>query len=310
MNILFVAPYSEYNAKIEAALRRTEHRVVSVPERSAPLWSMIRKISPLRRMTNSIFNKRIVHATAKQKFDAMLVIKGTTVSLATLEHMKQRGIKTANWFPENGHLEVYRNWLAKYQGAYDIFMSFDSSLLGGVFLPFGVEPEPWMEATPDNDLVFVGAPYPERVRALEVIKGMGVSLKVYGWKGWKATSFASLYGGPLSSEESVQVYRRAKIVLNMNTEPPVAGVNLKTFEIAAAGGFQLSDYRSDVTKLFEIDKEITIFKNEEELVEKVRYYLAHETERKHIARAGWERVQRDHTLDKRIHEITTLLRNL
>ena len=48
--------------------------------------------------------------------------------------------------------------------------------------------------------------------------------------------------------------------------------------------------RTDEHKaLFEEDKEAVYFSSNEELLEKCRYYLEHEDERKAIAEAGWKR---------------------
>ncbi len=108
-------------------------------------------------------------------------------------------------------------------------------------------------------------------------------------------------------EESIKAYNCAKICINLNTVPPVNGVNLKTFEIPAAGGFQLSDYRKDVEQLFAIGKEIEIFHNEDELREKVIFYIKNEQLRKNMAQAGRMRVLRDHTLEKRVAAILKIL---
>jgi len=68
---------------------------------------------------------------------------------------------------------------------------------------------------------------------------------------------------------------------------------IRCFEIPATGTFMLSTYTDDLATLFEPDKEAVYFKTPDELISKVDYYLAHDDERKQIARNGYERVMRD-----------------
>src|SRR3989338_8140326 len=101
MKILFVAPHSEANDQIEVALRKTSHHILTLSERAAPFWRIIRRVPLLRRWNNNIFNERICAIVAREKPDFVFTVKGTSIQSATLNFLRSRGIKTANWFPEN-----------------------------------------------------------------------------------------------------------------------------------------------------------------------------------------------------------------
>jgi spore maturation protein CgeB len=82
----------------------------------------------------------------------------------------------------------------------------------------------------------------------------------------------------------------------------------RCFEIPAAGVFMLSEFTPEIAHLFEEDKEIVFFRSTVELLEKTRYYLTHEEERRRIAKAGRERLLRDgHEVGDRAIQILHLV---
>ena len=76
-------------------------------------------------------------------------------------------------------------------------------------------------------------------------------------------------------------------------------VKLRDFEVPLAGGFYLVEEAPDHAELYEIDREIVTWRSPEELVEKVRYYLANPPIREAIAAAGRRRALSDHTWQRR-----------
>ena len=78
----------------------------------------------------------------------------------------------------------------------------------------------------------------------------------------------------------------------------------RCFEIPATRTMMLSVYTEDMATMFEADKEAVYFTSKEEFVEKTKYYLEHEQQRKQIGLAGYERLMRDgHEVEDRIRQI-------
>ena len=108
----------------------------------------------------------------------------------------------------------------------------------------------------------------------------------------------------VSHHNKVLAFRSCKIVLNTTNPCEICGTNVRTFEAAAAGAFQLVNYRSALEELFTLGDELITFENLDDLVEKVRYYLPRDEERRKIADRAQIRALRNHTYE---HRLTTIL---
>jgi spore maturation protein CgeB len=51
------------------------------------------------------------------------------------------------------------------------------------------------------------------------------------------------------------------------------GIGKRVYQIAACGGFLLSDLHEDLTILFEEDREVSLYRSKEELKEKACYFF-------------------------------------
>lgn len=78
----------------------------------------------------------------------------------------------------------------------------------------------------------------------------------------------------------------------------------RCFEIPAAGAFLICPYTEDMASMFENGKEAILFKDKEEFVDKIKYYLIHAEERDEIAKAGRRRLLKDgHEVADRARQI-------
>jgi spore maturation protein CgeB len=159
------------------------------------------------------------------------------------------------------------------------------------------------------DVSFVGRVYGKRPALIERLRQQGLRVLVRG-KGWPE--------GRATQEEMIQIFNQSRINLNFSASAkevnwfkhhvlgrrrPPKQIKGRNFEIPGCGGFMLTDHADNLQDYYEPGKEIALFANEEDLLEKIRYYLDHETERAQIAEAGYQRTLREHTYERRFEEI-------
>lgn len=85
----------------------------------------------------------------------------------------------------------------------------------------------------------------------------------------------------------------------------------RCFEIPAAGTLMIAEYTSDLASMFIENEEAVFFRNKDDFVYKIKYYLEHNIEREQIAERGMKRVVEDgHDSVGRVCQILTDLENL
>lgn len=99
------------------------------------------------------------------------------------------------------------------------------------------------------------------------------------------------------------VFAGSKINLNISLKGIEGGTPQRIMDIMGAGGFVLSSYCDETAEIFEEDKEIVMFKSPEEMMEKIDYYLRYDREREAIAKAGYEKVMKNYTYEKKLAEL-------
>ncbi len=81
-------------------------------------------------------------------------------------------------------------------------------------------------------------------------------------------------------------------------------VTMRVFDVMACGGFVLAAHSEELEQLFDVGREVVSWSSREELVEKVRYFLAHPEEARELAERGQAAVLARHRVDQRV---TTML---
>ena len=107
------------------------------------------------------------------------------------------------------------------------------------------------------------------------------------------------------NQNKSKAFSAAKIVLNNLHPAEIDGVNKRTFEVAVCGGFQITNYTKALEELYDIDKEVVTYRNFDELVEKINFYLKpeNEAERQRIIKAGRKRSLEEHTYTNRLKQL-------
>tara|TARA_R110000824_G_scaffold395582_1_gene596358 strand:+ start:153 stop:1073 length:921 start_codon:yes stop_codon:yes gene_type:complete len=114
------------------------------------------------------------------------------------------------------------------------------------------------------------------------------------------------FGAP-SYEDMIAKYSSCSIGINfsVNSNCPNKSTQMKlrVMEIANSESLIFSEYTPQIENLFKIDKEIIIFKSNEEMEDKIRYYLKNHGEREKVCRSGRRRFLAEHESQTRLASI-------
>jgi spore maturation protein CgeB len=184
------------------------------------------------------------------------------------------------------------------------------------------------------DISFVGEKYGNRGPYIRTLERSGLTVVAFG-RGFQA--------GHIQFEEMLRTFSQSRINLNFSGTPALGARNAlkalvklvikkelgrykfsahgikdelrsmvgarrpqiksRIFEVPACAGFLMTTAADGLDEYYTPNREIVIFENAEDLVEKCRYYLAHEGERYAIAEAGARRTLLEHTYAHRFREI-------
>jgi hypothetical protein len=172
-----------------------------------------------------------------------------------------------------------------------------------VYLPEGANPDIHRPYDHDKifDVSFVGQCYGNRPDIIHRLKGHGIHVEAFG-AGWP--------NGSLTTEDMVGVYSKSRINLGFSG---VAGhgdtycIKGRDFEIPMSGGLYLTEYHPELERFFNVEREIAVYRDFEDLLEKIKFLLSNPDKAEIIRRSGFQRACREHTWEMRFEKIFTLL---
>jgi spore maturation protein CgeB len=166
----------------------------------------------------------------------------------------------------------------------------------------------------DVDVVFVGALHVGKMEFLaRVKKALGPRLTLRGLCSLKKNVYFNLRYGfpgwvrPLAFADYVPLYQRAKIGINVHNRGDYTVGNYRLFDLPANGVMQISDGGPWLSEFFDVGEEIVGYRGVDELVDRVRHYLANDSERERIALNGYRRVLKDHRFPLRMRQAGDLI---
>ncbi|WP_165174664.1 glycosyltransferase [Desulfovibrio sp. ZJ369] len=104
-------------------------------------------------------------------------------------------------------------------------------------------------------------------------------------------------------------YGHSSINFNCTSKQMKGAVNQRVFDVPAAGGFVLTDWRPQMEQLFAPD-EMACYHDPEEIPDLTRHYLAHPQERRRLSEAARKRVLACHTWEHRLQEMLEHMRRV
>lgn len=124
----------------------------------------------------------------------------------------------------------------------------------------------------------------------------------------KNSKLYKMHHGEIWGREMYKTLMQSRITINRHID--VAGKyanNMRLFEATGSGAMLLTDYKINYRDFFEDGKEIVTYRNANELIRKIKYYLHHPREREKIARAGQSKTLKNHNYKIRMGEMINLL---
>ena len=166
----------------------------------------------------------------------------------------------------------------------------------------------------DIDVVFIGALHLNKMPLLaKVKKALGRRCVMHGLTSLKKNVYFNLKYGfptwitPIAVDAYVPLYQRAKIGFNVHNRGIYTVGSYRLFDLPGNGVMQISDGGEYLSTFFRVGEEIVGYATADELIDKIRFYLAHDDERLRIARNGYRRVVEDHRIRRRLHEAGALI---
>ena len=263
--------------------------------------------------------RRLEHEGLRWRPQLTLVIKGGPLSPEFIARFRRRvGTRVVNVFPDNPLVMIPFECIE----AYDLFFTKERYALRSLeqvglrnlhYLPLYCVPTAHHPVTLTHaerarfgaPVSFVGTRYPYRERFMRQLSGYPIRLWGGGWTRARDPEIrAMVAGGHAWGREGLCVYSGSTLSLNHHHPlNDIVGVNLRTFELAAAGAAQVVDLKEDLAGLFKPGDEVIAYRDVSELRRELDHYLVHPDEARAIGANGRRRALAQHTLRHRIEEI-------
>ena len=129
-----------------------------------------------------------------------------------------------------------------------------------------------------------------------VLTALGGKFRLNEWQKW------------YSFEETAEVYRHSKIVVNVARDDFPQDANMRAFEAMAAGCLLISRVPTELTVIgFQENVHFVAYRQEDEIMGLVEKYLFESAERERIACAGSDKVLTEHTYDCRAEQLLRII---
>ena len=272
-----------------------------------------------------VISKKLMHRIGRLRPDLVLVVyRHTHPALVGGLKKQLPGVPIAQLNPDAlSNLEKQQIIAADFdyyfsKEPYIVDTLRDKASLNAHYLPEGFNPrvhqKPQLdkavaEEMTDIDVLMYGSMYPYRARMVEQLLRAGVRVQVYGTEGpYPRPAVNSVFRRQfLAGAEKNRLLYGSRIVLNTFHYAEITSVNQKYFEINGIGAFQLCDYKPTIEEYTGVPAELVTFRTMDEVIDKIRYYLARPVLRHELAAQQYAHFQQHHTFDQRVRQLLQIV---
>lgn len=274
-------------------------------------------------------NKDLILECEEIKPDLMFIYRGTHIYPSTIKTIKAKfDCKVFGYNNDDPFSDEYADYFWRYYkksvSYYDHIFSYrwkniddykavgynTVSLLRSYYLK---DKNFYIADLPTNDykcnVMFIGHFENDgRDETVKLLIENGIDIKLYGTE-WENSQYYDFFiekiGNikPLYSDYNLAL-NSAKIALVFLSKLNNDTYTRRCFEIPATKTMMMAEYTDDLNDMFQEGKDAEYFRNKEELLTKVQYYLSHEKELYSIGESGYKRLLNDgHEVVDRCREI-------
>ena len=339
MNILYIGDlyYGSTCLMRMNALKSLGHNITSINilPRKSKLDKFIDRIN--YRLSYKLdfdnLNKKILNEFSKQNYDLIWIDKGTRIFSKTLNSIKQRcpSIIIAHINPDDPYGKFRTGWktfikaipnydihfVARevnvpeyyHDGAKKVYI-YDRSFDPDIHKPIELNEEEKKKYS--CKVGFIGSWAKDREKSIAFLIDNKIDVVIWGndWeKGKYWRKIKEHYRGPgLNGIEYAKAINGMEIALHYLRKENRDEQDNRTFEIPACGTFMLAEKTKKHEELFKDGEETVLFKDDPDLLNKVKYYLNNDLERKNIAKSAFLRsVNSGYTHKERLKKLLEII---
>ncbi len=260
-------------------------------------------------------NKKFLEIIEKEKPDFIyLWLIYNEFYIDTLLKIKEisPNTRTLNFFGDDDTLfDNYARYLALFidyplASRREYIKDYKKDGIKNVFFSCGVNTDnfKYLRLEKKYDVTFIGTPMGDRTELIKYLIDNSIKVRIYG-AGWdNYPEFKEYYYGKLSQEEVTQVINQSRINLSLTKNyEGKPSFKARVFEVSACNSFLLSEYFSGYLEFLKEDEEIVMFKDKEELLKKVNYFLKNEKEREEIAEKAYKKTMSNYAQEAEFKKI-------
>lgn len=257
-------------------------------------------------------NESLLEAVEKENPDIIFSVQlGYEIWLETWDYIRANFIcKTINWCTDDSwKYKEHSKFLAPH---FDLMVTTYEECLPkykkqnvNVMLSTWAVPIQWIQKPKKAkeckyQVSFVGAAHGDRKSKIKKLKEAGISVSCFGY-GWK--------NGAIDANEIPKIFNDSVISLNFANSSGENQIKARVFEVTGSGGFLLTENAKNLDKVLN-DREIVLFNDENDCIEKIKYYLNNLELRDSLAVNSFQKTSKNYTYANKLKDIIGVVRNI